>query len=1237
MYPCLISNDYTQERGYHRLDDQFVIISDEADGEPYLDLQVDDQDRRLLTVWNVHQLAVIIGITEKTWDMEIASVLFFQPDPVAVMFGDKYDTRNVEPHQMLPAVSHILEEMELSALEQLAYQRLYMLLQQFDLLYLYRRLFVNAQDSAYLDPNLPYRELSMLEEMAAFEDDAPLKGIALLNDPREWGWAAPLHRQLYGDVAYVIVITNNDAKHCLTINITGIYENNLINDENGYGTPNDSNVKTMVQWLRENDQYFREHFVRAAYRYDTRLGLERDRVARGHIDAINIVLPPRKFVAMDRNRRLFLLDHLENKPAIKRKSGFWLRLREVHKNLYSANRVLYRIMKSKSKLFKGNSPPDERMEEERRVEYLSRSEVKSDSMGLGERFHPGALEAPIEQDEHFPEAYSYDPKTKLDDNQVRISSGEASILPDFWPLFRAHRMIRYGCADSICAGAMMVSRATFLKESNAAAFHQFPIVEVLLNLCEASLKEYGRQKLEALELLTRMTNCKFTLRQINFFSGIKAIIQALQSRYLEVKCAAAVCLTMLMEAVWENKQILGRDGGIPLLLKVMQCQKTKPEDYWYADFRRKHKRVWPEEILAVTSAQAANAVWLALRERRNRYDFVQLGGIVVCQELLLIAKHRDYAIVPVTGILAELAQERQNHLSIVNSGALTAMCRVLKGDTNEDVFQNVASVIALVCEMDAARECIRAAGGLSHLLKPLHVPFSSGCVQITAEALHAVAGSVLNCEVLKNTKVTDLVIGRLYEGSGETTVFHLLGFLSEMARVEGCRHYIRSSGVLPFVIDYMFHENQHIRMIAALTAGRMGADADSYNTLNDANGIVHIWDLINIAYAPIVCVHACMAIYPLFVARPQDTAKVIKTIVNPFGQMFALFDVRDYRVLDSVLNLTCLLAHDDDLLAMMSDLGFCTIIAKQIDTTNVRLLRLVTEAIAVGSEYAINRINFSTTSILPKIAKLLWHPDEEIQTNALLALHELTKYPQNIIQIHADRVVRRLLSYVMEDGEQRARHAAGCLRHLRYLAMANMGDTYNFEDTFFPLRSEEDKAIHRTKRELLTKKLVPEAKAEADKMIQRVHNEKRMKMQYLPITPVSPAPEFTESDWAKLPSVLRKLAHDPELDADVPIPDELFVDARALVSAKRDKRRDSTHVRNDRRDDEWRTPTEGQEVESIVAEKEWWMNEFDEENHRLFNRLTIKNNILDNNVDRSVVRARPFEEPQPSNNFHGNE
>ena len=134
----------------------------------------------------------------------------------------------------------------------------------------------------------------------------------------EWGWAAPLFRQLYGDVAYVTVVTNDDVDHCLTVNVTGIYENGLLDNKDDYRLPPDSMVPTIVMWLKENDESFLEHFARASYRYATRQEIARDRVNAAQLETVSAVSRPRTFITMDKHQKFVFKDHLNANPVIQR-------------------------------------------------------------------------------------------------------------------------------------------------------------------------------------------------------------------------------------------------------------------------------------------------------------------------------------------------------------------------------------------------------------------------------------------------------------------------------------------------------------------------------------------------------------------------------------------------------------------------------------------------------------------------------------------------------------------------------------------------------------------------------------------------------------------------------------------------------------------------------------------------------------------------------------------------------
>ena len=63
--------------------------------------------------------------------------------------------------------------------------------------------------------------------------------------------------------------------------------------------------------------------------------------------------------------------------------------------------------------------------------------------------------------------------------------------------------------------------------------------------------------------------------------------------------------------------------------------------------------------------------------------------------------------------------------------------------------------------------------------------------------------------------------------------------------------------------------------------------------------------------------------------------RFIGTIINPFGPLFRLLGVYDNRLADAVLRLVCFLTQDDDLLAMMSDIGSCAAVSRNLNSNMI--------------------------------------------------------------------------------------------------------------------------------------------------------------------------------------------------------------------------------------------------------------------------------------------------------------
>lgn len=103
-YPSLW--DSSKDYGYvNRAPEGFYSEEKFEDGTCHLEFDHDDQDRRRFTVRTMRQLAIVMSLTKKTWDMEIASMLYFHPDPVGRVFGKRYDVSDIPDEDMLDGVS----------------------------------------------------------------------------------------------------------------------------------------------------------------------------------------------------------------------------------------------------------------------------------------------------------------------------------------------------------------------------------------------------------------------------------------------------------------------------------------------------------------------------------------------------------------------------------------------------------------------------------------------------------------------------------------------------------------------------------------------------------------------------------------------------------------------------------------------------------------------------------------------------------------------------------------------------------------------------------------------------------------------------------------------------------------------------------------------------------------------------------------------------------------------------
>lgn len=127
---------------------------------------------------------------------EISACFDNHADPVSHMF-DIRGLDAVQDEDLSEAVQQVLVKMTGDSVD-IGIQRTYTLLMQFDMLFLHRKFMYRIADDEYQQPEEIYSEVKRLQSMSEFQDISPLQSVEYILETGEFGWRAPLWRQVVG-------------------------------------------------------------------------------------------------------------------------------------------------------------------------------------------------------------------------------------------------------------------------------------------------------------------------------------------------------------------------------------------------------------------------------------------------------------------------------------------------------------------------------------------------------------------------------------------------------------------------------------------------------------------------------------------------------------------------------------------------------------------------------------------------------------------------------------------------------------------------------------------------------------------------------------------------------------------------------------------------------------------------------------------------------------------------------
>ncbi|XP_035981095.1 armadillo repeat-containing protein 4 [Fundulus heteroclitus] len=85
----------------------------------------------------------------------------------------------------------------------------------------------------------------------------------------------------------------------------------------------------------------------------------------------------------------------------------------------------------------------------------------------------------------------------------------------------------------------------------------------------------------------------------------------------------------------------------------------------------------------------------------------------------------------------------------------------------------------------------------------------------------------------------------------------------------------------------------------------------------------------------------------------------------------------------------------------------------------------------------VNRASFGEYGAVGPLVRYLESKDTSVLMSTAMALYQLSKEPSNIITMHEEGVVQQLIHLTGSDDSKLQEFAAGCLRNIRLLSLAN--------------------------------------------------------------------------------------------------------------------------------------------------------------------------------------------------------
>uniref|UniRef100_A0A669DPU4 Outer dynein arm docking complex subunit 2 n=1 Tax=Oreochromis niloticus TaxID=8128 RepID=A0A669DPU4_ORENI len=586
---------------------------------------------------------------------------------------------------------------------------------------------------------------------------------------------------------------------------------------------------------------------------------------------------------------------------------------------------------------------------------------------------------------------------------------------EYWQIQKLVKYLKDG--DQIVTVHTLCAMMDFnlMQESCQMAIQDTGALKVLLNLLDT---DEHKCEIGSLKILRTISHNSQIRRVIVDMRGVQSIVKILDSPVKELKALAAETIANVAKFRRARRNVR-LYGGINKLVSLLDCLPN------LASLTPSQ-----EEDIEVACCGAL-ALWSCSRSTKNKKAIRKAGGIPLLGRLLKSPLQK--MLIPVVGTLQECASEESYRTDIQTLGMIKDLVRNLSSD-NDELQMHCASAIFKCAEDKQTRDLVRKYKGLQPLVSLLHKADNKQLLAAATGAIWKCSISQENVTKFQEYKALEILVSLLTDQPEEVLV-NVVGALGEFAQIPANKAAIREFGGIKPLVKLLTSPNQALLVNVTKAVGACATNKDNMVIIDQLDGIRLVWSLLKNPSADVQS-SAAWALCAC-TENAEDAGETARSLIGGFQLIVKLLSSTNNEVLASICAAICKIAKDEENLAILTDFGVVPSLAKLTNTTDDRLRHHLADAIAQCCMWGSNRASFGEAGAVAPLVRYLKSKEGSVQRSTAMALYQLSRNPNNCITMHEKEVVQPLIHMMGSDDEELQEAAAGCVRSIRLLYMAN--------------------------------------------------------------------------------------------------------------------------------------------------------------------------------------------------------